>query len=58
MVKHCQVVDAAAEVEQEPNNDNWGKCAGDFRCPERLNCKKKNEDRASDSDNCRWEILA
>lgn len=44
-------VDAKGEIEQQPENDNGGVCAGDLRDPEWLDQEDKNQDGTGDPYN-------
>ena len=56
MVELRKVVDAAAEIEEEPYDNNWCKTTGDFGCAKRLNCEEEDKDCAGYSDDGCYDI--
>lgn len=57
-LEHCvvmqrQVVNANAEIEQQPDDYNWCECSSDFGRPERLNDEKKHQYGTRNANNRR-----
>lgn len=47
-----QVVDPEAEVEGEPDDDNWSECCRDAGNTERLDGEEEDQNGTRDTDDC------
>jgi hypothetical protein len=46
----CKIVDAEAEVEEQPDDDDWSKASRNSGNAERLDSKEEDQNRTSDAN--------